>query len=142
MISNCDFSNLKARTMNRYSALGLGLALLTGIIYGCGPTVFISVRTLEVVPNVAVTGDTVKFVPFLDVAPSQQFYIVAFINGTEHISVTETGEIHGNYSLTVGLTEELIATYGTGTHLARVEVRLPEFGRTVGSQDVSFSISP
>ena len=125
---------------NLAAVLTISILLTTGI-WSCGPRLFLSARNLEVFPATAVPGDTVSYTLFVTVVPSQEFAVVGMIDGIEHVSADVLGVYEAFYTLTIGGAAELIAAYGTGTHRARVEIRLKQSGKVVRSNEAFFTLS-
>lgn len=121
------------------------LTLLAGMLAAafvasaCGPDLLLGARELQISPNPAQPGDAVSFVFILSVVPEQDYTIVAFIDGTEHVTVAGFEAIDAPFVVVVGAADDLITEYGLGTHTAYIEVRLKQ-GRTARTADVGFEL--
>jgi hypothetical protein len=122
------------RTTRRF--LGLthaGLAILALGSSSCKNAVSVSASGLEVIPNPARAGDSVSFVFALTVVPRQGFTITTRIDSVEHSRESRNEQIDDLVLLQMGDAVGLISVYGVGVHLATVEVRLDDGGRTTTS---------
>lgn len=112
----------------------------TFAIMACLDDFHLSASSLEIGPNPAVPGDVVVATFVVLVTPIQRHTIVFMINGEEHTSVTSNEEPSRPYVLTLGDAADLIATYGSGTHLAHVEVHAEEANETARTRSVGFEL--
>lgn len=113
------------------SIAGLTVLALAGA--GCDNAVAVSASGLEVIPNPAHAGDSVSFVFALVVVPRQAFTVTIRIDGVEHSRESRNEEINDLVIKPLGDAADLISTYGLGTHLGSVEVRLADGGRSATS---------
>ena len=72
--------------------------------------------------------------------PVQRHTIILTIDDVEHTRVTSNEAPAIPYVITLGDAADLIATYGAGTHTARVEVRAEEENETARTQTVEFEL--
>lgn len=100
----------------------------------------LSASGLQIGPNPAVPGDVVVASVFLVVNPLQRHTIILRIDDVEHFRATSSEAPAIPYVITLGDAADLIATYGTGTHLARVEVRAEEDNETARTQSAGFEL--
>lgn len=100
----------------------------------------LSASNLDIGPNPAVPGDQVVASFILLLAPVQRHTVVLTIDDREHFRETSTDTPPLPYVITLGDAADLIATYGVGTHTARVEVRAEEEGETTRTQTASFEL--
>jgi hypothetical protein len=110
-----------------------GLAVLTLGSSGCENAISVSASGLEVIPNPAHPGDSVSFVYALTVVPGQGFTITTRIDGVEHSRESRNEQVDDLVIHQMGDAADLISVYGLGVHLATVEVRLDDGGRTTTS---------
>lgn len=123
----------------RAGALGATLAA-TLAMTACLGDFHLSASNLEIAPNPAVPGDVVIAAFVLNLAPLQTYTIIVTIDDTEHVRVTSREPPARPYVITLGDAADLIATYGAGTHSARVEVRVEEEGETARTQSAGFEL--
>ena len=109
-------------------------------ISGCFGDFHLSASNLDIAPNPAMPGDIVLASFVLGIRPTQPHTIVLTIGGDEHVRITRNEQPPLPYVITLGDAADLIATYGVGTHLVRVEVRAEEEDETARSQSVSFEL--
>lgn len=121
---------LRARRILGLTIAGLVLAVGAS---GCDNAVGLSASDLEVIPNPAHVGDTVVFVFAITVVPRQAFTISIRIDGVEHSVESRNEEINDLVIHQMGDAAGLISTYGLGTHLGSVQIRLADGGRTATS---------
>ncbi len=81
---------------------------------------------LEVFPNPAQPGDSVKFVFQLTLVPKHRYVAKVLINDTEHLRLERFEAINGPMEINLGDAADLIARYGEGTHRGSVEVEVTE----------------
>ena len=116
----------------------MGAALLAGVL-GCSELLF-GVRSLEVSPNPAQPGDAVSFAFWLSVVPEQDYTLTAFIDSTAELTEEGFAAVDGPYVMAVGTADDLIASYGLGTHTAHIEVRLTDRDKTARTLPVTFEL--
>jgi hypothetical protein len=122
------------RTTRRILGLTLaGLAVLALGSSSCENALSLSATDLEVIPNPAHAGDSVSFVYALTVAPRQAFTITTRIDGVEHSRESRNEQVDDLVIQQLGDAADLISVYGLGVHLATVEVRLDNGGRTTAT---------
>ena len=95
---------------------------------------------LEIGPNPAVPGDQVVATLIVLLAPVQPHTVVLTINGTEHSRISSSEAPPLPYVIQLGDAADLIATYGTGTHFARVEVHAEDANESASTRSVSFEL--
>lgn len=95
---------------------------------------------LEIGPNPAVPGDQMVATVIVILAPVQRHTVILTINDTEHSRVTSSDAPTIPHVISLGDAANLIATYGTGTHSARVEVHADEANESARTQSVTFEL--
>lgn len=100
----------------------------------------LSTSNLEIAPNPAMPGDQMVASFVLLLAPLQRYTVVLTINETEHSRVTSDEAPPIPYIITLGDAADLISTYGTGVHSARVEVHAEESNESARTRSVSFEL--
>jgi hypothetical protein len=102
----------------------------------------LSTSALQIVPNPARPGDPVMAMFLLRLIPMQRHTMIVAIDGAEHVRVTRDELTEIPVVIELGDAAELIATFGTGGHTARVEVRVPGENESVHTRTVSFTLNP
>jgi hypothetical protein len=92
----------------------------------CSSDLLLVASDLEVFPNPAQPGDSVKFVFRLTLVPKHRYVAKVLINNTEHLRLERSEAINGPVEINLGDAADLIARYGEGTHRGVVEVELTE----------------
>lgn len=110
-------------------------------ITACFSDLRLSASNLEIGPSPAVPGDVVVASVLLIVAPLQRHTIILTIDDVEHFRVTSSEAPAIPFVITLGDAADLIATYGTGMHSARVEVRAEEANEAARTQTASFELN-
>lgn len=110
-------------------------------IGACFSDLHLSASNLEIGPNPAVPGDLVVASVLVIVNPLQRHTIILTIDGAEHFRATSNEAPALPFLITLGDAADLIATYGPGTHSARVEVRAEEANEVARTQTASFELS-
>lgn len=103
------------------AAVALGMALSA-----CGPDLLLGVSNLQIAPDPAQPGDSVRFSFRLTLLPAHEYTVIAYINETEHTRVTGVGAFDGVIVVEMGDAADLITQYGTGVHEASIAVRLDD----------------
>jgi hypothetical protein len=106
----------------------------------CLGDLHLSASQLEISPVSAVPGDVVVASVLINVVPAQRNTIILTIDDKEHHRVTSNQAPAIPYVITLGDAADLIATYGTGVHSARIEVRAEEAGETARTQAAAFEL--
>lgn len=128
--------------MRRSKALrGVALAALL-VLAACSDLGGFRLRAsdLEIGPNPAVPGDQMVASLIVLLAPVQRHTVILTINDTEHSRVTSNDAPAIPYVISLGDAAGLIATYGTGTHFARVEVHADEANESASTRSVAFEL--
>jgi hypothetical protein len=102
----------------------------------------LSTSALQIVPNPARPGDAVTAVFVLRLIPNQRHTMIVTIDGAEQLRVAHDELTEIPVVLELGDAADLIATYGTGDHTARVEVRVPEANESTHTRTVAFTLNP
>ena len=120
----------------------LALRALAGLFVttACFSDLQLSAFNLEVGPTPAVPGDVVVATVELIVNPLQRHTIILTIDGVEHFRETRTETPERPYIITLGDAAGLLATYGPGTHLARIELRAEEDNELARTQAAAFEL--
>jgi hypothetical protein len=100
----------------------------------------LSASGLQIAPNPASPGDVVVASFHLVLVPLQPHTVVVTIDNREHHRVTSSETPGQPFVITLGDAADLIAEYGAGSHVARVEVRAEEAGETARTQSVGFEL--
>ena len=100
----------------------------------------LSASDLDIGPNPAVPGDVVVASFIVSLIPVQRHTVIVTIDNTEHLRVTSNERPPIPYLITLGDAADLIATYGAGAHVARVEVRAEDKGESARTQSASFEL--
>lgn len=132
-----------AGTMSRGRIVRAALATALGswlTITACGEQFQLFASNLEIAPNPAVPGDVVVASFVFGVAPLQRHTIVVTIDDREHARLTSNDAPAQPYLIVLGDAADLIATYGTGSHSARVEVHAEEADRRAATRSVGFEL--
>lgn len=95
---------------------------------------------LEIGPDPAVPGDQMVATLIVILAPVQRHSVILTINDTEHSRVTSGDAPAIPYVISLGDAADLIATYGIGTHSARVEVHADEANESARTRSVTFEL--
>ncbi len=111
------------------------LATLGGLLFfpGCSSDLLLVAGDLEIFPNPAEPGDSVKFVMQLTLVPKHRYVAKVLINETEHLRLERFEAINGPVEINVGDAADLIARYGEGIHRGSVEVEVTEKSQIVRS---------
>ena len=120
-------------------ALRAGALTATLAMTACLGDFHLSASNLDIGPNPAVPGDVVVATFLVILAPIQRHTVIVMIDDQEHLRVT-SNQVPRPYVLTLGAATDLIATYGAGTHSARVEVRAEEEGESARTQSAAFEL--
>ena len=128
--------------MNGSTAVRRWVGLLALATTACGllEGFHISASNLQIGPNPAVPGDEVVATFFYDVAPLMRHTIIFSINDQEHLRFDSTELPSRPYVLSLGDAADLITEYGTGTHSARIEIRVDEKNESAKTQSFSFEL--
>ena len=118
----------------------LGVVAVALAMVACSSDAHLFASNLEVGPTPAVPGDVVMASVEVIVSPVQSHTIILTIDGLEHFRVTSMEAPARPFLITLGDAADLIATYGTGVHSARVEVRAEESNHMARTQTVSFEL--
>lgn len=110
-------------------------------IAACFSDFHLSASNLQIAPSPARPGDLVVASVVVIVSPVQRHTIILTIDGAEHFRVTSNEALARPYVITLGDAADLIATYGPGTHSARVEVRAEDANEIARTQTASFELS-
>ena len=124
--------------MNRRLAL-LALATLFAVT-ACFSDLQLSAFNLEVGPSPAEPGDVMVATVELIVNPLQRHTIILTIDDVEHFRETRTEAPDRPYIITLGDAAGLLATYGPGMHLARIELRAEEDNEHARTQAAAFEL--
>lgn len=118
----------------RLGSIGL-LATLGALLLSpsCSSDLLLVAGDLEIFPNPAEPGDSVKFVFQLTLVPKHRYLAKVLINETEHLRVERFEAINGPVEINVGDAADLIARYGEGLHRGVVEVEVTDKSQIVRS---------
>ncbi|MGH7678313.1 MAG: hypothetical protein ACRENU_07600 [Gemmatimonadaceae bacterium] len=122
--------------MNGGKAVLVAMLALTA----CLDDFHLSASNLDIGPNPAVPGDTLVASFLVSMIPVQRHTVIVTIDNAEYLRVTSNERPPIPYVITLGDAADLIATYGAGAHVARVEVRAEEKGESARTQSVSFEL--
>jgi hypothetical protein len=100
--------------------------------------IILSTSNLQIAPNPAGPGDAVVASFILDLVPLQQHTIIVLIDDTEYLRVTRNEQPPFPVVVELGDAAELIARYGPGPHVARIEVRADENNEITRTAPTSF----
>lgn len=128
------------KRLHRHKA---GLALMLGTIVAtaaCSEDFLLSARNLDIGPDPAQPGDQMVATFFVEMIPVQPHTYILLIDGEEHLRVE--GEEPPEFPVTIELGDasDLIDAHGTGEHVAQVQVRLDESGRTARTETIAFEL--
>jgi hypothetical protein len=105
---------------------------------GCGSDLLLVASGLEIYPNPAQPGDSVKFVFQLTLVPKHRYVAKVLINRTEHSRFERFEAVNGPVELDLGDAAALIARYGEGVHRGSVEVEVIERSMIARSGEKDF----
>lgn len=105
---------------------------------GCKSDLLLSAGDLDVFPNPAQPGDSVKFVFQLTLVPKHRYVAKVLINDAEHLRLERFEAINGPVEINLGDAAGLIARYGEGVHRGLVEVEVTEKSQIVRSAAKDF----
>ena len=128
--------------MRRSKALrGAALAALL-VLTACSDLGGFRLRAsdLEIAPTPAGPGDQMVATFIVILAPVQRHTVVLIINDREHSRVTSNEAPPIPYVISLGDAADMIATYGIGTHFARVEVHADDANESAGTRSVPFEL--
>ncbi|GBD32489.1 hypothetical protein HRbin33_01456 [bacterium HR33] len=101
-------------------------AVALSVALSCSSDLLLVAGDLEVFPNPAQPGDSVKFVFQLTVVPKSRYVAKVLINDTEHLRLERFEAINGPMEINLGDAADLIARYGEGIHRGLVEVEVTD----------------
>lgn len=123
-----------APTRAKFAVLSLAVAAAAG----CNDDLHLSVVQLDVGPDPARPGDRVQASVEVNILPAQRHGIYLFIDGQEHLRLSNDGAPPFPVILQLGEAEDLIETYGVGEKEVYVEVRLQSSDEIARSQTATF----
>jgi hypothetical protein len=101
----------------------------------------LSTSNLEIGPTPAIPGDTVVASFRLRLLPIQSHTIIVFIDGEEHLRVTNNQAHVNPVVVELGAATDLIAQYGTGDHAVFIEVHANEANESTRTQSAAFALN-
>lgn len=120
--------------------LGMLGALAVLAMVSCSSGSHLSASNLQIGPNPAGPGDVVMASVDILVSPVQRHTIILTIDGSEHFRATSSEAPERPFVINLGDAADLIASYGTGVHAARVEVRAEESSERARTQSAGFEL--
>ncbi|MFW6331529.1 MAG: hypothetical protein ACOC3J_07375 [Gemmatimonadota bacterium] len=109
-------------------------------VAGCDSDLIVSAYNLDIGPTPARPGDMVVASFHVNLLPAQEHSITIVVDGEPHLIVTEATPSANPVVLELGDASTLIETYGTGVHVAHVEVLVTREDKTAKSASVAFEL--
>ncbi len=100
----------------------------------------LSTSSLQIGPIPARPGDTVVASFILTMVPAQKHTIIVLIDDTEHLRVTKNEPPARPVVVELGDAADLITRYGSGPHVAQIEVRADEDNQATRTAPAGFEL--